>query len=236
MNQELILTIAGVTLGFAAILITMLHFLESRRTRYDMEHRRMELADLRQSIEHQMHMLTDRLLASESRWREVNHLLLSSQSRQQDVVSDRQDVPLTPFVRAAGVTKEDLEIDRNLVFVLTPFSDENNDSFRTIAEVCNELGMRAARGDEELVHGEVFPHILRLMLKARILIANIEGRNPNVLYELGLAHALGKTTILVAKAPDEVPFDVRAKKLVLYRTPAELREKLRLELARSLAA
>jgi nucleoside 2-deoxyribosyltransferase len=126
-------------------------------------------------------------------------------------------------------------VDKALVFILTPFHPEFQKSFNAIAAVCTELGLRPLRGDEEFIAGDVFPHILRLIVRARIVIANIEGRNPNVFYELGIAHALGKTTILVAEANKEIPFDIKAKKLILYKSLFNLKQRLRIELARSLA-
>ena len=65
-------------------------------------------------------------------------------------------------------------------------------------------------------------------------MANIDGRNPNVFYELGIAHALDKVTILVTKSIKSVPFDLRGKKLVVYQDADELRLGLQNELSRSL--
>jgi hypothetical protein len=162
-------------------------------------------------------------------------LVLSTQQRQPQTAPEEQKLTLTSFLRASGVEPDDIQIDKSLVFILTPFHPEFDESFAAIASVCTELGLRALRGDEEYIAGEIFPHILRLIVKARIIIANIESRNPNVFYELGLAHALGKTTILVAEASKEIPFDIRAKKLILFDSLENLKQKLRIELARSLA-
>ena len=73
----------------------------------------------------------------------------------------------------------------------------------------------------------------RSVTRARLAIANIDGRNSNVFYELGIAHAMGKTTLLVTKTPEDVPFDIRAKRLVLFSSTDELRARLRDEIAKS---
>jgi len=48
------------------------------------------------------------------------------------------------------------------------------------------------------------------------VLADLTGRNPNVFYELGLAHAIGKPTILVAESMVDVPSDLRAHRVLLY--------------------
>lgn len=228
--------VGGIVAAMGGLLAVLLQMYRLKRlSLYEVNLHKMELGAMRESLERQISALTDRLMASESRWQEVNHLLISSQARQPDTVPAVRRLPMTSLMRAVGITADDMKIDQNLVFVLTPFHSDSAEVFGIIVEVCRELGLRALRGDEEFVAGDVFSHILKLIVRARIIVANIQERNPNVYYELGLAHALDKTTILVARQPEDVPFDVRAKKLVLFHAVSELRDKLQLELARSLA-
>ena len=232
-----VVSIVAVVLGFLGILLATMQFYFSRRgTRYDIDHQRVELEMMRKSIESRMYELNEKLMATQMRWKDVNHLLVASQDRQQDFTAKSQRIQLSPFLKSSGVTQEDIDGDSRLVFVLTPFHPNFRSSFETIAEVCRGLDLNAMRGDEESIQGEVFSHILRLIVRSRFVIANIDGRNPNVLYELGLAHGLGKQTILVAKRPEDVPFDVRAKKLVLYNGRTDLRLKLSEEITRSVLA
>jgi hypothetical protein len=66
--------------------------------------------------------------------------------------------------------------------------------------------------------------------KARIVIAELTGRNPNVLYELGLTHVLRKPAILIVQSMDDVPFDLRHLRCIVYSLgPGGLR-KLRTDL------
>lgn len=225
--------VASVVVAFAALLfVVMTVYSQRRHTKYDEERHRVELEVMRRSIESQMYGLNEKLLATEDRWRDVNHLLISSQSRQSDVVEPNKHNPSSALLSSAGISSDDLTIERDLIFVLTPFHPVYKKQFEVIASVCNGLGLRAMRGDERFVSGDVFPHILGLIARARIVVANIDGRNPNVFYELGIAHAMGKPTILIAPTPEDVPFDIRTKRLVLFQSLDELREKLRDELAR----
>lgn len=229
--------VAGVVTAFAALLLTVMGVYTNRRhTRYDDDRHRIELELMRRSIESQMHGLTEKLLATESRWRDVNHLLISSQDRQPEVFEPTKLENPSSFLSSAGISTDDLKIERDLIFVLTPFHPTYKKQFEVIASVCNSLGLKAMRGDEEFVQGDVFPHILRLIARARIVVANIDGRNPNVFYELGIAHAMGKPVILIAPSPEDVPFDIRTKRLVLFQSLDELREKLKDELARVVVA
>lgn len=219
------------------VMLTALMFMyrTTREGRYDVERHRVELELFRRTLEREIGTLTDRLVATEDRFRDVNHLLLSSQARQLERLPESQELRLTPFLRSAGIEAADLSVKRDLVFVLTPFNPDYEKDFETISLACRELGLRGLRGDEEAVSGELFPHILKLIIRARLIVANVTGRNPNVFYELGLAHALGKMTIIVSRAPLDVPFDVVGKKLVIYRSGLDLRRRLRAELARALA-
>jgi hypothetical protein len=47
-------------------------------------------------------------------------------------------------------------------------------------------------------------------------LADLTGKNPNVFYELGLAHALAKPVVLVAETMEDIPFDLRALRIILY--------------------
>jgi len=54
------------------------------------------------------------------------------------------------------------------------------------------------------------------IVTARLVVAECTGRNPNVLYELGLAHAIGKRTALLSQTEDDIPFDLRRFRFCIY--------------------
>ena len=87
-------------------------------------------------------------------------------------------------------------------------------------------GYKCARGDETFAAGDVLSHIVRQIVRARIVIANIGTRNPNVYYELGIAQAIGKPTILVSHTIEGVPFDVQSQRILIYATLDELEKKI----------
>ncbi len=185
---------------------------------------------MRAHLESQINKLTQRLLITEERWRDVNHLVMSAAERTSIITGKTERVVLTKFLRSFELGDRDLKIERDLVFVLTSFHSDFYETFITVVEVYRELGLR---GDEEHVGGDLLRHILKLLVKALIVVANIDGRNANVFYELGVAQAIGKSTILISSSVPEMPLDVRNRKIVVWKTSKDLRDTLKTELARA---
>lgn len=229
-NLDIYLLVAIIT-GVMVTVVSMFLMLTRERSRseYNTHKQQAQLSDIRLDLEHKMREINERLTATQDRWSEINHLLLSAQKFQE--ISPSTGPPqLSIFLRAAGVTAEDLKIDDKLVFVLTPFHPDFQKSYDTILEIAQRSGLKCLRGDEEFARGDILSHILRLIVKARVVVANLEGRNPNVFYELGIAQAIDKPVILIAKVLEEVPFDVQANRVLVYKNQSELRDKIRSEL------
>ena len=177
----------------------------------------------RSYLENEINKLNEKLVSTDKRWNEVYHLILSSQRREQKYSSD---VSNNSFLSGFGIDSEKIKVQKDLAFVLTPFHDNYNQTYSVISNACRKAKMRAMRGDEEYVSTDILKHIINYIACSRIIIANIDGRNPNVFYELGLAQALGKPTILVAHKNLDLPFDVQGQYCVFYSDNAEIEEKL----------
>ena len=52
--------------------------------------------------------------------------------------------------------------------------------------------------------------------EAYIIVADVTGRNPNVMYEIGMAHTVGKKVIILTQTMDDVPFDLRHIRCIVY--------------------
>ena len=103
------------------------------------------------------------------------------------------------------------------VFVLMPFKPEFDDIYRYgIKEACEKAGTYAERVDEQIFQGSILDRIYNQIAKADIIIADMTGRNPNVFYETGYAHALGKPTILLTQHSDDIPFDLKHHYHIVY--------------------
>ncbi len=77
-------------------------------------------------------------------------------------------------------------------------------------------GLKPRRADDIYRTGTIMHDIWNLTKEAKIVLADLTGKNPNVFYELGLAHALAKPVILVTESLEDIPFDLRALRIVEY--------------------
>ena len=233
LTASLLISIIGTI--FILILTTLLKIrLESKEQRYDIKEHRALIEEMRRSIEKELYAVNNRIMSEKDRWQDVNHLLISSQGRAASEINLLNQIKITNFLESFGLSEKDLVVDKELIFVLTPFHPEFEPAYQTISKVCNKIGMRCLRGDETFITSEVMPHIVKLLAKSRLVIANIEGRNANVFYELGIAHGIDKPTILISKGTKDLPFDLKSKKILIYNNLEQLEEMLYTELARSL--
>jgi hypothetical protein len=232
-----LMTVMVMSVGMGVMFLYMERLRSRGRENYDQEKMRSQLEIIRDSLEKDLYKIEDRLSASEKRWEDTNHLILSSTKAQSDILDEPASAPLTNFLRAFGLTKKDMAIERDLVFVLTPFHKQKLSTYQIILRVCNDVGLRCVRGDEEFIKGDLLAHIIKLLVRARLVIANVEGRNPNVFYELGIAQAIDKPTILVCKTSFDfdVPFDIKSRQLILYKDKASLENELKQALTKALA-
>ena len=117
-------------------------------------------------------------------------------------------------------------LDPNLCFVLMPFAEQMrpiyDDHIRPIVE---SEGLSCLRADEIMGTNVITRDIWEKMNRARFIIADLTGRNPNVFYEVGIAHTLGKEVILLTQSMNDVPFDLKALRCIVYSyTPRGMRD------------
>lgn len=99
---------------------------------------------------------------------------------------------------------------KNFVFVLMPFSKEFQDTYELgIKSACQEAGAYCERVDEQFFEESILERLYNQISKADIIVSDMTGKNPNVFYETGYAHALNKRVMLVTKEVDDIPFDLK---------------------------
>lgn len=120
-------------------------------------------------------------------------------------------------------------------FVVMPFKSEYEDVYILgIREVAEEIGIIVERADE-IEHNESIPDLIRNKIQeSDIIVAETSEINPNVFYEVGLAHGLNKETILVCQKSENIPFDLNSINHVIYNSIVDLRDKLANRLKKSL--
>ena len=113
------------------------------------------------------------------------------------------------------------------VFVLMPFNDDMLDVFMLgIRWVTERLGMVAKRADNIEHNGEIIEQILGAIREYDIIVGDTSGANPNVCYEIGFAHGLGKQCVLICKKGNKLPFDLQGMNHLMYRNILDLRLQL----------
>lgn len=126
----------------------------------------------------------------------------------------------------------DTRIDKDSVFVIMPFTQTwSNDVWeQVIKPSVNEVGMQAVRADD-LYGANIMEDVWQSILQAAIIICDTTGRNPNVFYELGIAHTLGKKVLLLTQNIEDIPFDLQAYRHIQYSTSIsggnQLKEKIK---------
>lgn len=105
-----------------------------------------------------------------------------------------------------------------LVFAAMPFKPEYDDVyFLAMAGAAKEVGAACKRVDHEDFAGDVVVEIKRLIRSCHAVIADVSESRPNVLYEMGLADAMGKPVLQICSTPlAELPFDIRQNKTTTY--------------------
>lgn len=83
-----------------------------------------------------------------------------------------------------------------------------------VAPVAEQFGMPVRRADRDPTPGQVTTQIVRALLEARIVVADLTGRNPNVYYELGVAHAFQRPVVVVVDKSSSLSFDTQNEKVV----------------------
>lgn len=103
-------------------------------------------------------------------------------------------------------------------FVIGPFAESQSAIYRSIIRpTVIELGLSCHRADELFTNRAIMEDIWRSLCTARVIIADLTDRNANVFYELGIAHTLGKETILLSKRDSErIPFDIQGIRQIRF--------------------
>jgi hypothetical protein len=112
------------------------------------------------------------------------------------------------------------------VFVMMPFASELRPVYEDhIRAVAARLNITTTRADDFFAANSIISDVWDAINHAQVLIADCTNRNPNVFYELGIAHTLGKPVILIAQSKDDIPFDVQYIRTILYEfTPRGMRK------------
>jgi hypothetical protein len=134
----------------------------------------------------------------------------------------KQDVLFLGPERLYGPPKDRADPRKASCFIVMPFSQEwSADVHRILARACDAAGVRPVRGDDLFTPTDILEDIWQSINAADFVIADITGRNPNVLYELGIAHTLAKPVLILSQEAADIPIDLATRRVILYGQKAD---------------
>lgn len=107
------------------------------------------------------------------------------------------------------------------VFVLMPFREEHFAIYeRTVKPTLEALSCRVEHAKDAHTVERIVDAIFTQIARAQFIVADTTGKNPNVFYEIGYAHALGKKVILLVQDTQDIPFDIAGLRHIQYKPQA----------------
>lgn len=143
----------------------------------------------------------------------------------EQAVKARSEQPRRAARQLPGVEENSRQI-----FVLMPFREDLAFTYEIIRMAAEHVGLRVTRSDEMVTAGLITEQISDAIARSGLIIADITGQNPNVLFEVGMATSLGKTILFISQDRHRIPFDIAHQRVIFYdnsiRGASELREHL----------
>jgi hypothetical protein len=156
-------------------------------------------------------------------WPKIQTALGLSLNELTRVDNPRTALFVEPFF---GLPEKEQTSEPYELFILMPFNDHLKPVYDDhIIKVATFLNLKAKRADDFFTADAIMRNIWSAIYASHLVIADCTGRNPNVFYEIGIAHTLGRPVILIAQNKDDVPFDIRHIRYIQYDlTPRGMKE------------
>lgn len=152
-------------------------------------------------------------MTNDKNWREKAQNWISSKNGPDD---DKKENKISIKLKPEIFSIPDKNIQEDLVSVMMPFSANYNKTFESIKVACSSVGFRCLRADDLWNHSTIIQDIFELIYTSKIVVVDFSEKNPNVFYETGIAHTLGKRVIPITQDIENVPFDLRHHRIYKY--------------------
>ena len=93
---------------------------------------------------------------------------------------------------------------------------EFDNVIETIKEACSNENLICHRANDLWNNSTVIQDIFELIYCSSIVIVDFTAKNPNVFYEAGIAHTLGKNVIPITQSMDDIPFNLGHHRVLKY--------------------
>lgn len=210
----------------AYVMIQMYRYNKKVEERNEQRLSEMALSLQRERIEKKVYDANDQLTATTFRFEEANSLIYNR--RGESVSLSNQLVEYDSFFKGVGIDLNELSIKKGQITCLMPFHKTYEYAYNHIKKACSDTGYTCLRSDTPFDPNNILKHTIELILESQIIIGLVDGRNPNVYYEIGIAHSVGKPVILISKASRDksIPFNVRSNRFIFYKKGHDLVEQL----------
>lgn len=156
------------------------------------------------------------------------------------IIKERARLYINPIFKTKDIT-----VDKTLCFAVLPFDDDRLEIFKEIIEplVKDKFSMQILKANDIFSTNEIMEDIWNYICKSRFIIADISKKNPNVFYELGIAHTVGKEVITICEEGSyehdyngRFPFDIAHRRIIKYRNTGVGMKKFEEELSATIDA
>jgi hypothetical protein len=117
-------------------------------------------------------------------------------------------------------------IEPALASAMMPFDAGFTPVYNSIRLAAENAGLRCRRADDIWENPAIIQDVVGLIDRSRVVVCDCSGRNPNVFYETGIAHTLGREVILITQNGQDIPFDLRHLRYIPYLNNVEGRTAL----------
>ena len=128
---------------------------------------------------------------------------------------------------AAKAIQQTLDHQAGSAFIAMPIDSDDDqlvDVLEAIKTAAADCGITAERVDEVESNQRITTRILESICKAEFVIVDLTNERPNVFFEAGFAHGLGKLPIYVARAGTTIHFDIKDYPIITFRNMKQLKE------------
>lgn len=184
----------------------------------------------REYVENKVYASSNPLVQDPGFLEDANSMLFVQEPNNEMTI--KTELPDFSFFENMGIHLPDVKVKEEMVMCLMPFNRRFDKTKTVIVDSCKKAGFSFHRSDDELIayNTDLRKSIIRMIAESQVVVAVLDGRNPNVFYEIGIAHSLGKLVLMVVNLSREEnkwrEVDVLSNRLITYNNPHELEEKL----------
>lgn len=114
--------------------------------------------------------------------------------------------------------------DLKRCFIITPIGNANSETRRmadgvigsALRPILEQRGFKVITPHQMSNPGAIDRVVIQQILECELVIANLTGLNPNVMYELAVRHSFGKPVVCIAESLTNLPFDIHSQRVLFY--------------------